>query len=455
MFYIKDYDTDSNHRVLPLDSLLFHRAARFVIDGETSFHVHGENGLRFDIEYFHNNKARAEGTPVPPEIFLYPSYLYYDEADEEKLDFYIVEEFDCISFKSVSEYSIVLASIFLKYTDKSIYCSDDRIRWFIDDSRLFIGEPEASDSKVLHVVDEFQDILLGQNGNILDPIALFHNVFFKQWMTARPWKDIKYLELTVPKAEGIGSLLSAFTRVSNCLMNWGIKVFLRNSTSRYSDRMLARMFNIDMAPEDSDESNTIYINSYQAILSIKQIQNSPGFIPRSMFREEFLSELEEYREAVMGDKKVLGVLIRGTDYVALNMNGFFRQSGVDELAPRIDKALSEENYDLIFLATEDQDVLEAMRKRYGKKLIAVAQERHRVKEFESLAVPVIYELERKQRSAKDYEDALEDTTENYFYAIYMLSCCHSLIASGINSGFAMAVSLNEGRYKSVYPTTFH
>ncbi|MDO4478685.1 MAG: hypothetical protein Q4B73_06590 [Lachnospiraceae bacterium] len=455
MFIIKAYDTDCNHRVLPMDSHLFHRAARFVIDGETSFHVHGENGLRFDIEYFHNNNARAEGSPIPSDMFLYPSYLYYDESDVEKLDLFIVEGFDCISFTSTSEYSIVLARLFLKYTDKSIFCKDERIRWFIEDSRLIIGEPENDDDKVLHVVDEFQDYLLSQNNRILDPIALFHNIFYRQWMTARPWQDIKYLELTVPKSEGIGSLLSSFSRVSNCFNNWGIRTFLRSQTSRYSDKMLERMFHIDMVPEDSDESNTIHINSYPAILSLYQVQISLGYIPRSMFREEFLAELEEYREAVLGDKKVLGVLIRGTDYVALNMNGLFRQSCVDDLAPRIDRALEEENYDRIFLATEDQDVLDAMRKRYGKKLIAIAQERHRVKEFESLATPMIYELERQKRSDQAYEDALEDTTVDYFYAIYLLSSCHSLIASGINSGFAMAVSLNEGRYRSVYPTNFH
>ena len=65
-------------------------------------------------------------------------------------------------------------------------------------------------------------------------------------------------------------------------------------------------------------------------------------------------------------------------------------------------------------------------------------------------VTLISELEKKINPAEAYEGSVEDTTVNYIYAVYLLSKCDSLIGSGMNNGYNMAVSLNQGKYKKVY-----
>ncbi len=79
--------------------------------------------------------------------------------------------------------------------------------------------------------------------------------------------------------------------------------------------------------------------------------------------------------------------------------------------------MEEDGYDAIFLATEDQDVLDVMKEEFKGKIRVIAQERHKVSDFKD--VTLISDLEKQERSGEAYDAALEDTTVNYFYALYM------------------------------------
>ena len=57
-----------------------------------------------------------------------------------------------------------------------------------------------------------------------------------------------------------------------------------------------------------------------------------------------------------------------------------------QMIPIIDQWISEERYDLVFLATEDQDVYEEMHRNYEKKLRAISQERFSVGEFKDVII---------------------------------------------------------------------
>lgn len=66
-------------------------------------------------------------------------------------------------------------------------------------------------------------------------------------------------------------------------------------------------------------------------------------------------------------KRILGIHIRGTDY-ALNWQGHPNMVGVEDFISATETLLERENYDFIFLATDDLACLDAMRKRYRERL---------------------------------------------------------------------------------------
>ena len=112
----------------------------------------------------------------------------------------------------------------------------------------------------------------------------------------------------------------------------------------------------------------------------------------------------------------------------------------------IDEWMETYGYERVFLATEDEDVLEWMRDRYGEKLLAVSQERHRVEELEGTML--LADLDKIKD--KNSHEIMEDNLVNYFYALYMLSQCQGFICSGYCNGYDLVLNFNQNQFEHVY-----
>ena len=114
---------------------------------------------------------------------------------------------------------------------------------------------------------------------------------------------------------------------------------------------------------------------------------------------------------------MLGALIRGTDYITTKMTGERKMATVDDMLPMLREWMEKDGYDAIFLATEDQDILDRMVKEFPGKIRVISQERRRVSDFKNTVT--IAGIEKEEGAEKDYDAILEDDTVNYFYALYM------------------------------------
>ncbi|MBR3327946.1 MAG: hypothetical protein IKG22_11555 [Atopobiaceae bacterium] len=121
---------------------------------------------------------------------------------------------------------------------------------------------------------------------------------------------------------------------------------------------------------------------------------------------------------------------------------------MNDMLPTIHQWMDEDGYDLIFLATEDQDILDQMRAEFGDKLRAIAQKRLRVSDLKEGQTISSYEEEHNQGDA--YLEELEETTVNYFYALYILSQCESFMVSGQCNGWDVVNSFNQGKFRRAY-----
>ena len=164
----------------------------------------------------------------------------------------------------------------------------------------------------------------------------------------------------------------------------------------------------------------------------------------------FVEEMKEYGNAVLKDKKMLGILLRGSDYIASGMSGASAPVTVESALPKIREWMDEGGYDGIFLATEDQDILDKMKDAFPGKIRAVSQERYSITDFQEEGVTTISELDSKRHPGDDYDNFLEDSTANYFYALYLLSRCESFMYSGQCGGIVMTKSLCEKGFKRMW-----
>lgn len=466
MLLLKDYDREKNHRFLKHGPRVFHEALHWVLRGETAFHVKDPEGEDYNLEYVENQKwaERSEKYPDSPLFHqdpLYPPYLIYDENDRDKLCFDILDGFEKVWFEEVNEYTVVLTGVILKNTSLSVSFADKRIyRFFLKSDRLSVTEsiPSAEDKTILRVIKDFYPSAFICDFYTMDQVVLFHHIFVFQWLTDLPLKKgsgeaspVRYAEIVVARSEGIGSVLTVYARTKSFLERFGLEVTLQPGSSRYADHIIEKYFNIRMTPEDADENNTVYITNYYGLLFTKMLRYSQGndFDINSL-NPDFVEEMKEYGNAVLKDKRMLGILLRGSDYIASGMSGASAPVTVESALPKIKEWMDEDGYEGIFLATEDRDILDRMTAAFPGKIRAVSQERYSITDFTKEGVTTISELDRKRHPGDDYDTFLEDSTANYFYALYLLSRCESFMYSGQCGGIVMTKSLCEKGFKRMW-----
>lgn len=427
---------------------IFHEALN---DGGKYFHVVTEDGQSYDIAYIKNNDLVPENyRNAKKGIDIYPSYLEYDENNLNTLELSLLKNFRAVFFYSLNEYSVVIARLALKYTDAEIYFINPPAKiFFAENERLHIVKefPAIDESEVLQITDEkFTTGYLEGTFSKISSAPAFHSIFFKQSLTNLNLAEIKYVEVSIAKNVGIGGILSYYSQMKKFFAAYGWNTYLKENSTRYEPEMLRKYFKLDAAPQDSTPANTIYLADVVRITLTYSYSKFAAEIDESILTDEFKTEMQEYAEVVLGNHNVLGILIRGTDYIVSKMGGVRQMATVEDMLPTIRQWIDSDGYDLIFLATEDQDILDRMRIEFGKMIRVVSQVRHSVRDFGN--AKLLSELETKEK--EDNSGLVEDNTVNYFYALYLLSKCQSFMASGQCHGWNVVNSFNNGKFKRRY-----
>ena len=133
------------------------------------------------------------------------------------------------------------------------------------------------------------------------------------------------------------------------------------------------------------------------------------------FNEEIEQKLENATNKSFERKKTLGVHFRGTDF-KLNYDNHPVSVNIEQEFAIIDDALEEQNYEKIFLATDETEAVEKFTERYGNRVIWY-QDVFRGEGNTSVA------FSESKRSCHKYKLAYEVIRD-----VYTLSMCHGLIA---------------------------
>ena len=437
---------------------VFHDALALVKEGESRFHVTDASGMvpDYDLVYTENmllfpKQTRAIIRRMTNGGSIYGSFLVYDEEDEENLCLDFLKPFQRVEIESADEYSVVFARMVLKYTDIPVFYIDGKFEWFLDRSeRIHRIEsfPAEKEKTTLRVTSSPFDMgYTVRDFTKLGSVAAFQNLFFWQHFTSGKKGPFKYLELVLTRVTGIGGILSLMSSTGMVASARGLMAFLRPDCTRYPEDLLCRYFKINPKPADATAENTIAILDTAILTTTWFFCQYPASFDESILDENFAAEMKEYADAIIGGRKTLGVLARGTDYVTMDLGADRVHARADQMITVIEKWLKEDGYEKIFLATEDQDNFDRIRAAFPGKVIAISQERMSVKDMEKKGSRLIYEFEQKSKEGQAYTDALEDTTVNYFYALYILSKCDAFLCSGQCNGWDTVRSLKGSRFE--------
>ena len=453
MFKIEAFDASLPCKELELNPDLFHHALR---EGDRRFHVRNPRGDSFDLVYYDNNDdlEPLESYPAYVKGPYMASYRIYDETDKDTLYLGFFDGLKSLEFEELNEYTIALTRVVLACTDMEVYCTDQRVCWFIpENERLHVVPvlPVLPGETTFYIQAQMRTGLEDRNFNILSSVYAFHNVFFFQWiLKGRKPDGFRYITMDVGDDGGIGAVLAYCKRFDKAFSCFGLKFITREERlGKFKVDMLSKYFSLGFSAADATDENTLVIpNQVMVIVRIKLIYCQSGAADVSILAPRFREEMDEYYKALFEGRKVLGILIRGTDYISSGMSGDRLMATVPQMIPVIHRWIDEDHYDRIFLATEDADILKQMKDEFGKMVIAVAQERHSVSEFRK--DEVISELEKETLSGDDYDNTIEDTTINYFYALYLLSRSDSFMCSGKCNGWDVVNDFNGGKFLRSY-----
>ncbi len=161
-----------------------------------------------------------------------------------------------------------------------------------------------------------------------------------------------------------------------------------------------------------------------------------------------MKEILATREKLFApNDRVLGVLLRGTDYVTLRLQGHPVQPSVELAISTISKKLKEWNCNKIFLATEDKTIVEKIKAAFGDVCITLDREY------------VDYEPQPGNRVCVQHLDRENDhfiQGNDYLKQMVLLSMCNSFVGarcSGtsvvaiMGENFEHAYFFNLGRYE--------
>lgn len=390
----------------------------------------------------------------PPYIAKYP---FYDEEDAPTLYLEYLQQFDRMIFEELNEYTIALTRVILTNTEMDIWCRDERILWFTGEcDRIHIVDKFPEDrfaDNTLYIQEQHRCGLEDGNFKRVSAVYAFHNVFFLQWiLNGRDLKDFKFLTLPINDSGGIGALLSAYTRNQALAERFGLKFVApdRDRFGKYPRALVEKYFAVDIWNPEATEDNTLVVPGPVIINKTQYYTCLPATLEVSSIAPGFKTEMDEYYDAVLGGRRVLGVLIRGSDYLAVGFGGPRKMATVEQMTPKIRQWMADYGYEKVFLATEDSDILARMKQAFGRDMIALAQERLSVRHLRQGQIITDYE---KEHNKEDYETKLEDTTINYFYALYILSRCDAFLCSGQCNGWDNVRSLNGGKFEHSYKFT--
>ncbi|MCR5624745.1 MAG: hypothetical protein K6G11_05815 [Lachnospiraceae bacterium] len=148
----------------------------------------------------------------------------------------------------------------------------------------------------------------------------------------------------------------------------------------------------------------------------------------------------ELKELDIKNRRVLGVLCRGTDYLKLRPKGHPVQPEISTVLKDTEEKLKEWGCDYIYLATEDSKIQKQFKDKFGDRVL----ENKRVyydKVFDKDGLDFIKDV-HFERENDDYLKGLE-----YISSMYILSRCDNIIA-GNCGGSQFAVFMNGGRYNN-------
>ena len=419
-----------------------------------------------------------EGNPIAMAKYYISSYEHNYDCDIQRMDTTVFDLYECICLCGVNEYSVLMYQQCLAdYKGKIVLFGKD---WKVmlpylgegpGNSNVFLAEEgteweEEIKNKKTMSLGAFASNLAGYRNRCKTGLFSYDEImtlvyYFTQHriISKKGNKKVFVIDARCDRL-GLAAMINQFEVPYAYLTLKGyipILHIISSDDSIYSDSpgddIWGKFFRQPSGITMEDLENAADI-TYSPLMCISDsgrwlMQKMTGcgsmnLVKADYFNDRLWEHVNEYRKRILKEPdKTLGVLIRGTDYVALKLKEHAIQAPPEQMIEKI-KQLSKDgwNFENIFVATEDAQALGKMEEAFGDKIKYIDQKRFTVGKGEYLS-------DQKGKDAWKQGDGWR-LGADYLSAMVLLSECAFFLASGRCNGVGMVEKLAEGRNQASY-----
>lgn len=420
----------------------------------------------------------AEGDPIGLAKYRKTSYEHDYDCDLERIDTALFDLYECVCLYEVNEYSVLMyQQCFHTYKGKIILYGAEwkAILSYLgkapEYAEVFVTSDEAElnreiEGKKAMKLMTFASNVAGYEERCKYGVFSYDEImtlvyYFTRHKTISKGGDKKLFVIDV-LCDGLGlvSLANCFDVPCAYLISKGyipIINLVSSNNSVYSDgqgddiwskffRQPTLIGQKDLEDVDDITISPLTYVTFSGKWLMQQVAQCGrmDLMKPEYFNDRVLQHIDRYRKCLIPEpEKTLGVLIRGTDYVAARPNGHAVQVSPEQMIEKIMELPGEEwDYDNIFVATEDAEALMKMQRAFGDRVKYVDQKRFVLQKGE-------YIVYQKQKDTWKPGDGWQYGAD-YLCAMVLLSECGYFIASGGCTGTGLVNKLANGRHNRTY-----
>ncbi len=419
----------------------------------------------------------SKGNPVMLVKYYATSYDHIYDCDMERIDTSVFDLYECVCLCGVNEYSVLMyQQCFHTYKGKVILFQEEweEILPYLGKGSEYAEVIITADKNVVNremrnkkhmILDAFASNVAGYRERCKIGYFSYDEImtlvyFFTQHKTISERGDKKAYVIDVRcDALGLVALANCFGIPCAYLISKGyipIINIISSDNSIYSDSIgddiWSKFFRQPIGINESDlekiEDVTLSPLTYVTFSGRWLMQQMTGcedmdLMKPEYFNDRLLQHINGYRKCILQKpEKTLGVLIRGTDYVAAKPAGHAVQATPEQVIEKVKEFSKEWDFENIFVATEDAEALAKMRAAFGGRVKFVDQKRFVLQKGE-------YIWGEKEKDTWKPGDGWQYGAD-YLCAMVLLSECAFFIASGYCTGTGLVEKLADGRGMQSY-----
>lgn len=424
------------------------------MDGQC-FPVCDDDGqLLYVLEYMYAGKFQ-------PMIrrFSWLEYEEYEIGNRHLLDLELLDRADWYIFEEFNEYTYAISEVIRRHlTGREVFFRDKKALYFYTQGEVYVDGKlsgnwvdvmmDGGQKRVMWIQGDFREIALEDLFlNSFPYLNLFDSVFYMQQSERKLYGKPDRLNVTgINSNRGNTGILYSMTGIERYSFRRHMHITYSGEFScicpnAFYEKHFLFSLGQQLCQDINENLLEMKLIRLNAVPQILLMQKNIG----NYFTKEYIEVLKRETARILPqDTRVLGVLCRGTDYTVSKPRGHSRQAEPEKVISRARKMMLQDNYECLFLATESADILEQFLEAFGNLLHYVEQERYYDSQFDQ-TTRVIGQVIRDENVQKK-----EKRAEDYMKAIYILSNCTSLLASGNCGAIRMALDLNKDQYEEVY-----